>query len=315
MQQPHCVALKKKLNSDKALLLLEKLFSQVKPILNKRNWTIKNLYEFYPTNENLLGVNYNKGWKINLRLRYAHDENSFLEYEDILGTLLHEMAHIVRSPHDEQFYKVLQELKNETEVLIASGYTGEGFHSNGKTLGSQSVPRYKSKQVSAAAAEKRLQTSRIMLPTGGIKLGSNSSSSSSSLLRNDMTPAQLAAEAAEKRLKDQVWCGGSITENSRSSSIQQKRKNDSNTPKAQTKRSCVTIDLTEESDWSCATCTFINKSVEFVCQVCLSLRKKNSSNDEIISLDDDDGWNCSQCTLKNSETNNVCDACAFKRFI
>lgn len=228
------------------------------------------------------------------------------------------MAHIVRSPHDEQFYKVLQELKNETEVLIASGYTGEGFHSNGKTLGSQSVPRYKSKQVSAAAAEKRLQTSRIMLPTGGIKLGG--SSSNSSLLRNDMTPAQLAAEAAEKRLKDQVWCGGSITQSpSRSSSVQQKRKNDSNTPKAQTKRSCVTIDLTEESNWACATCTFINKLVESVCQVCLSLREKNnSSKDEIISLDDDDddnGWNCSQCTLKNSKTNNVCDACAFKRFI
>lgn len=54
--QPQCVALKKKPNADQALLLLEKLASQVKPILNNHNWTIKNLCEFYPTNPNLLGT-------------------------------------------------------------------------------------------------------------------------------------------------------------------------------------------------------------------------------------------------------------------
>lgn len=56
--QPQCVALKKKPNADQALLLLEKLASQVKPILNNHNWTIKNLCEFYPTNPNLLGTTF-----------------------------------------------------------------------------------------------------------------------------------------------------------------------------------------------------------------------------------------------------------------
>lgn len=48
--------LKRKPDSDKALTLLKRLASQVKPILNNRNWTIKNLCEFFPTNPNLLGI-------------------------------------------------------------------------------------------------------------------------------------------------------------------------------------------------------------------------------------------------------------------
>lgn len=48
-------ALKKKPRSEEALTLLRRLASQVKPILKFRNWTIKNLCEFFPTNPNLLG--------------------------------------------------------------------------------------------------------------------------------------------------------------------------------------------------------------------------------------------------------------------
>jgi hypothetical protein len=48
-------ALKKKPRSEEALQLLKRLASQVKPILIKHNWTIKNLCEFFPTNPNLLG--------------------------------------------------------------------------------------------------------------------------------------------------------------------------------------------------------------------------------------------------------------------
>lgn len=47
--------LKKKQNSEKALEILKKVSSQVKPILEKRAWTVKNLCEFFPTNPNLLG--------------------------------------------------------------------------------------------------------------------------------------------------------------------------------------------------------------------------------------------------------------------
>ncbi|KAI8975766.1 WLM domain-containing protein [Mycotypha africana] len=201
--------LKSKPKSDDALELLKRLASQVKPILIQHNWTIRNLCEFFPANPNLLGVNINRGWKIKLRLRPAHDQSQFLNNEDILATLLHEITHIVHGPHDEKFYKLLNQLKRETEDLIASGYRGEGFYSTGHRLSSARVvaPRYLNNEIIAKAAEKRLQMSRLMLPFGGVQLGGIRSINNPIL-----PPVRAAASAAEKRLQDQIWCGGSIQE-------------------------------------------------------------------------------------------------------
>lgn len=269
------------------------------------------------------------------------------------------MAHIVRGPHDEIFYKLLEELKQETEILIASGYKGEGFYSDGHQLGSKSVPQYLSKQIAAAAAEKRLQTAKIMLPIGGVRLGGNSSP----LLKN-MTPAQRAASAAEKRLLDKIWCGGSIdveqdsspsssaasspiaSSSSASSSINSnKRKLNSNatgpimigdgntkerTPTT-TKKSRVTIDLTDEDhhndiksttnkdddSWTCPMCTFINRPLLLACQVCLSTRPVTMDQQNIPHLEEDraannkDYWKCPQCTLLNENKWTACTACTY----
>lgn len=316
--------LKRKPDSDKALTLLKRLASQVKPILKNRNWTIKNLCEFFPTNPNLLGVNVNRGWKINLRLRPHFDESQFLEYEEILGTLLHEMAHIVRGPHDAQFYKLLEELKRETEDLIVSGYSGEGFFSTGHNLGSRSVPRYLSKQAAADAAEKRQHLSRLC-PPGGVRLGGGGP--------KNMTPAQLAAMAAEKRLQDKIWCGGSIVENevsspnspiaSPSSSSNTKRKlnvddttgetQGSNALKPGSKKTRVTIDLTnddgedENGCWTCTSCTYINNPLILACEVCLSERPIENDTPS----KDNDYWTCPKCTLENEKKWMACTACSF----
>ncbi|RCH83377.1 hypothetical protein CU098_007744 [Rhizopus stolonifer] len=255
--------LKKKQNSEKALEILKKVSSQVKPILEKRAWTVKNLCEFFPTNPNLLGVNVNRGWKINLRLRPHYDDTQFLEYEDILGTMLHEMAHIKRGPHDEQFYKLLDELKAETEVLMASGYTGEGFQSKGNQLGGSSNPA-SSRLAAAEAAKKREKLAKIMLPSGGVRLGGTGQKQS--------TPAQMAAKAAQKRLEDKVWCGGGQTiviedsdqepiliqdsDHEEGKSLKRKR------PTVEDPDNNKKVKRTTQGDgdaWKCSTCTFENK--------------------------------------------------------
>lgn len=238
----------------------------------------------------------------------------------------HRMAHIVRGPHDQQFYKVLEELKAETEVLMASGYSGEGFYSNGHSLGSRSLPRYQSKHAAATAAEKRMQTSRTMLPAGGIRLGGGPS-----LLKN-MTPAQLAVIAAEKRLHDQIWCGGNQTNEGASSSTESSSDNSlkrkltplnnemneiSSYTDVRTKKLRVTIDLTEDEDvislttdscddgWSCPTCTFSNKSLALACEVC---RCQIPSENIDIPIE---CWECPQCTLINEKKWLACVACTF----
>ncbi|KAI9250023.1 WLM domain-containing protein [Sporodiniella umbellata] len=310
-------SLKRKKNPEKALELLKKVASQVKPILVKRSWTIKNLCEFFPTNPNLLGTNVNRGWKVNLRLRPSYDDTQFLEYKDILGTMLHEMVHIVRGPHDEQFYKILDELKAETELLMASGYTGDGFQSKGNLLGGVNVANHRSAM--AEAAKKREKLSKIMIPAGGVRLGG-------SALKN-ATPAQMAARAAQRRQQDNIWCGGSQTiviedsdEESGSENITQKSREDQKQPIVQSesvrdskrKRSAV-ADLDGKSKklcttgkWQCSACTFENQSLALACEMCLSLKPTQE--------DDNDLWQCPQCTLMNERKWQSCVACSFIRF-
>ncbi len=73
-----------------ALHILQKIASLVKPIMRQRGWRVGTLCEFYPEEQNLLGLNINKGQKICLRLRYPGDQNQFLPIEQITDTMLHE---------------------------------------------------------------------------------------------------------------------------------------------------------------------------------------------------------------------------------
>ena len=43
-------------NADRALEILKRVASLVKPIMRKRNWVLPVLAEFFPDNANLLGI-------------------------------------------------------------------------------------------------------------------------------------------------------------------------------------------------------------------------------------------------------------------
>lgn len=45
----------------------------------------------FPDNPGLLGLNVNGGQKILLRLRPHHAPDTFLEFDDVIGTMLHEV--------------------------------------------------------------------------------------------------------------------------------------------------------------------------------------------------------------------------------
>lgn len=85
------------------------------------------------------GLNKNGGrgktMEINVRLRYHHSPDVFYPYEDVLGTLLHEITHNVRGPHDSQFYSILGELTKECEELMGKGITGTGIGFDGPSMG------------------------------------------------------------------------------------------------------------------------------------------------------------------------------------
>jgi hypothetical protein len=79
-------------NDTEATALLNKAVSQVQPIMAKRGWTCPKVSEFFPSNGGLLGLNVNAGQAIKIRLRPSSNKSSFLPYNSVLGTLLHELA-------------------------------------------------------------------------------------------------------------------------------------------------------------------------------------------------------------------------------
>ncbi|KAJ2583917.1 hypothetical protein GGH95_000719 [Coemansia sp. RSA 1836] len=176
------------------------------------------LREFFPGNANLLGLNVNHGQEIRIRLRPAAAHNGdtqFLVYEDLLGTMLHELVHIVRGPHDAEFYRLLDVLKAETEVLLAKGYTGDGFYSGGVRVGvgvSHNVPRHGLREQTVRAVEARRRKGML---GGGVPrtlgaMGGKFSAQHWVALQARYTPAQMAAQAVERRLRDEKWCGESM---------------------------------------------------------------------------------------------------------
>ena len=64
-----------------------------------------------------VGVNWNRGQKICLRLRYPSDIKQFLPMEQVVDTMLHELSHIVHDAHDQHFHALWQQLRDEHEQL------------------------------------------------------------------------------------------------------------------------------------------------------------------------------------------------------
>ncbi|KAI1138073.1 WLM-domain-containing protein [Hypoxylon sp. FL0543] len=150
-----------------ALHTLKKVASLVKPIMRARGWKVGQLTEFYPEQQNLLGLNVDRGQRICLRLRYPGDRTQFVPIEQVVDTMLHELAHIVHGPHDAKFHALWNQLRDEHEGLVMKGYTGEGFLSTGHRLGGRGVPMDEARRLARVAAEKR----RTLHKGSGQKLG------------------------------------------------------------------------------------------------------------------------------------------------
>ncbi|KAI9750039.1 MAG: hypothetical protein M1835_001449, partial [Candelina submexicana] len=105
--------LQEKPRQAEALQALQKVASLVKPIMRQRGWNVGILTEFYPSENNLLGLNWNAGEKICLRLRYPYDEKQFIPMEQVVDTMLHELSHIVHGPHNAQFHALWNQLREE----------------------------------------------------------------------------------------------------------------------------------------------------------------------------------------------------------
>ncbi|GAA5894594.1 hypothetical protein JCM8208_006281 [Rhodotorula glutinis] len=240
-------ALKSQPRADEALDLLRKIASLVKPIMRKHGWWLPTLSEFFPKNPNLLGININGGQKICIRLRPQHDPSSFLPLDDsLIGTMLHELTHNVRGPHDDVFFKQLDALQDEYDELRAKGYSGEGFLGDGRRVG-EGVGHDKGISV-REAREKALkifeerERVRKVLGTGG-RLGGAAPDARGRRM------GDVLAEAAERRMRVKKTCGGDDAHDHPSGSskanLPPEVQDDIN--RAERDSRTVVLDLTEDS--------------------------------------------------------------------
>ncbi|KAF5176469.1 Ubiquitin and wlm domain-containing metalloprotease [Thalictrum thalictroides] len=104
-------------------------------LMNKYRWRVGVMTEMAPVGyvgispKCLLGLNKNHGEEISLRLR-TDDLKGFRKYESIKKTLLHELAHMVYSEHDAQFYALDSQLNREAASLDwtrSKGHTLSGL--------------------------------------------------------------------------------------------------------------------------------------------------------------------------------------------
>ena len=201
-------------NEKTALDFLHKLKKDVDPIVKKRNWFISNIEEFYPKNKNLLGMNKRCGsiTTIFIRLRYPGND-SFMDYDSMLETMLHELAHMEVGPHNKEFFKLLDTLRKEIDMDMRGfrekfkhNYskkdlqTDNLFSGCGRPCGSSSEHKFKDKRgLVARATSKRMEYAKL---TGRPqKLGSDSNPNFG-LDKKSLREKRLIA--LEKRLSNQL---------------------------------------------------------------------------------------------------------------
>mmetsp|Transcript_9774 Transcript_9774/g.25647 ORF Transcript_9774/g.25647 Transcript_9774/m.25647 type:complete len:377 (+) Transcript_9774:60-1190(+) len=282
-------------HADEAKALLEKVCWQVQPIMQRRMWKVPLVREFIPRSKNLLGLNKNMGEEICIRLRQSRQDLLF-PFESILGTMLHELVHIVHGPHNAKFYALLDELIAECDNDVARGVggSGAGFDLHGLRL---SKDRHNPSSArdgrlkALEAAEKRWSKQQLMSGSG-MRLGGAAPP-------QDRSPAEMAAEAAIRRANDDLWCHSNLEatdvplpSSSIDSSVQRtpgERIVEQSTPLARTvgpqQRGGDAVGtalasaphakrrpLSDTRVWQCTTCTLINEPSRLSCDACAATR-------------------------------------------
>ncbi|KAF8391621.1 hypothetical protein HHK36_023927 [Tetracentron sinense] len=163
-------------------------------IMNKHRWRVGIMTEMAPEGyvgvspECILGYNKNHGEEISLRLR-TDDLKGFRKYESIKKTLLHELAHMVYSEHDANFYALDKQLNQEainldwtklrghtlssvrrSEHYEEEFYAETGSSSHSQKLGGRTSDKLASARASSVAAAYRRLENVSTSSSGGFEV-------------------------------------------------------------------------------------------------------------------------------------------------
>ncbi|XP_052176410.1 DNA-dependent metalloprotease WSS1-like isoform X2 [Diospyros lotus] len=294
----------RRFRESEAMEILQKIAKHVQPIMSKRKWIVNTLSEFCPTKQSLLGLNTGRGIEVKIRLRRPDNELDFLPFSQILDTMLHELCHNEYMPHNTHFYKLLEEIKKESDELMAKEIIETGwipslttFDLYGRPLGG-----FPLQQNALPAAENRTVVGGL-LPSGTMHIGDMN-------IMSTLSATQAAVMAAERRLYDEVWCGFESSENEGPSKMFEDTEQFESGESTQSsplgsQTSPRTTDLS--SMWQCNTCTLLNQPLALACEACGTPKFGDHGVKSKV-------WSCKFCTLNNSIKVDKCLACGEWRY-
>lgn len=238
-----------------------------------------------------------KSHTIHLRLRHANNHQRFHLYEDVAGTLAHELAHCEHGPHNQAFYKLMDDILEEHAMVMAGALS----------IGGQSMPAFGGQGQKLGGPERPREQSRLV-QHAGYKLGGDNA------FTQWMTPAEAAVVAAEARRRQQQLrlrgdrCCRPCTvdmDDQDDDTVDAKRPAlvtkpgnkkaaSRETAKATAKikggaenrkppPSCIDLTIDDDYDnerkvaaavstWPCSACTFLNRSESIHCSICETAR-------------------------------------------
>ena len=211
-------------DADIVLRLLSRIHNEFYPIIERRGYKVLSLSEMcccgdgldYDESKkrkrklrkaglNILGYNVthpNGTHTIHLRLRDARDHYRLLSYEEVAGTMSHELAHCVHGRHDAKFYKLMDDIQEQHAVFMVRGIVADkdGFPVNSTQAYTLGGGKNHGNAPVLEAAERRQQKTKWM-PQGPQRLGGDSA------FRSWLAAGEAAGMAAEaRRLRDEMWC-------------------------------------------------------------------------------------------------------------
>lgn len=225
-------------NPDYGRELLERVVREFQPIVQRRNYNVVSISElccccdgldFAPgarrkrrkMANNVWGYNQTsfrggrgKSHTIHLRMRHPTDHARFLPYEDVAGTLAHELSHCEHGPHNDKFYKLMEEILEEHAQLMASGMSFGGapmqaFGGAGQKLGGPTAATWGAASAAATTNNQNSNNTAVGAFAGkGHTLGGGGGGRGYTLggdkvFATWMTPAEAAVAAAQARQRVQ----------------------------------------------------------------------------------------------------------------
>lgn len=185
-------SLKKGPSPDHCLQMLYSLSHRVSKLMQDLNLKVGVLQEFFPSNENLLGLNVNRGQKVLLRLRKNSDPHMLLDEDMVLDTLLYELCHNSIGPHNDAFHRLWDEYRGKQYGNQALGLYNN-FLGQGKKLLDGPITTVVDNNLIAKKSQQKAKMGK------GRKLGGISYKKVCN--NGSLSPAEMVRQAALDRMK------------------------------------------------------------------------------------------------------------------